>query len=195
MNNKKDEVSLAKGPAKGYVLILVVDLKINGWERMGGRKKKMPVGNSSSHSGAAIPDDEKLAGAQEIGPTGHGSMNRWHWEKAETMATLVGCISRPEKTRCGARHGRLWRGLARARENGPRSHHPAQEMDGEKEEREAKLTERKKNTGRRRLGGDGQRGGADGALRRRLLRFCSPVNSRERELEWGKGRSGVALPF
>jgi hypothetical protein len=34
--------------------------------------------------------------------------------------------------------------LAVTRENGPRSHHSTQKMDGEKEEREAKLTERKK---------------------------------------------------
>jgi hypothetical protein len=55
MNNKKDGVSLAKGPAKGYVLILAVDLKIDGWERMGGREKELPVGNSSSRGGSPLP--------------------------------------------------------------------------------------------------------------------------------------------
>jgi hypothetical protein len=34
--------------------------------------------------------------------------------------------------------------LAVARENDPRSHHSTQKMDGEKKDRDAKLTERKK---------------------------------------------------
>jgi hypothetical protein len=59
-----------------------------------------------------------------------------------------------------ARHGRQRRGLAGARGDGPSDHHSRRWRHGKKEGSEAKLTERKK-TGRRRLGDDGRRGGAD----------------------------------
>jgi hypothetical protein len=93
---------------------------------------------------AALPLPRRRAHRSH--PNGHYGARfdepRTPGEREETKTNSMRCISRPEKARCGTRHGRPRRGLAGARENGPRDHHLAREMDGEKEERDAKLTER-----------------------------------------------------
>jgi hypothetical protein len=69
-----------------------------------------------------MSDGEKLAGAQETGPTGDGSMNREHWGDAEMMASSTVPFSWQGKVPHDARHGQSWGELDGARETSPRDH-------------------------------------------------------------------------
>jgi hypothetical protein len=79
-----------------------------------GKKTSSPRNKSQPWSGqcgvCAMAGGRGLAGVTQTGTMGHGSMNREHREREETKANSMKCISRPEKARCGTRHGRPRRG-------------------------------------------------------------------------------------
>jgi hypothetical protein len=100
------------------------------------------TGVGEGRGGTAITNGEKLASVAQMAATVHSLMNRGHREKAKTMATSPEPFVQLGKVTSAVAAMADGENLAGARENGPRSHHSTQKMDGEKEERETKLTKR-----------------------------------------------------
>jgi hypothetical protein len=84
--SKIHRISLTKRPTKGYVLILAVDLKTDGGERMGGREKELPP--PERYSGAAVRHARWREAHRSVrfGTMELHFLNQGYWEEAEMKA-------------------------------------------------------------------------------------------------------------